>query len=247
MKLICLPYAGAHVNVFSELQKQMNRCYPSLGVISLEYPGHGRRFSEKPAGSIKEITADLFSTLQKSLDKSEELLLLGYSMGSIIAYELAQLLIGAGYTVSKLLLMAATPPHRIEVVDEAEPDDETLLERCQIYGLIKEGQFASAQMRQLFLPALRSDITAVNRYNLDNQYHCHFFQPEVEIAVFQGLLDKSVTAVADWRDISISHIYYYSYPSGHFFYYEFQEKVFADIISFVKSTQSTQFKGGSGS
>lgn len=246
MKMICLPYAGAHVNVFSELQKQMNRSYPSLGILPLEYPGHGRRFSEKPAGSIQEITADLFTSLHKTLDQSEELILLGYSMGSIIAYELASLLIDAGYTVSKLLFLAATPPHRIEVVDEAEPDDDTLLERCQIYGLIKEGQFASAQMRQLFLPALRSDITAVNRYNLGNQYQCQFFSPEVEIAVFQGLLDKSVTAVEDWRDIATSPIYYYSYPSGHFFYYEFQEEVFADIISFVKSTKSTQFKGGSG-
>ncbi|MNI69975.1 Surfactin synthase thioesterase subunit [compost metagenome] len=142
--------------------------------------------------------------------------------------------------------MAATPPHRIEAVDEPEPDDDTLLERCRIYGLIKEGQFASAQMRELFLPALRSDITAVNRYNLVNRYRCRSFRPAVEIAVFQGLEDRSVTATGDWSDLSGREIPYYTYPGGHFFYYEFQEQVFSHIIDFICAAQASPFKGGNG-
>lgn len=246
MKLILLPYAGAHVNVFAELQKQLHAGCPELDVLSLEYPGHGRRFSEKPSGSIRDITADLFSLLKKSLDPQEELILLGYSMGSLIAYELAHALIESGYPVIKLLFMAATPPHRIEAVDEEEPDDDTLLERCRIYGLIKEGQFASQQMRQLFLPALRSDITAVNRYNLDNQYRCRRFDQAVQIAVFQGLEDHSVTAMQDWSDLSEREIPYHTYPGGHFFYYEFQQQVYHHIIGFITSGQTSPFKGGSG-
>jgi surfactin synthase thioesterase subunit len=246
MKLILLPYAGAHVNVFAELQKQLSAGYPGLTVLSMEYPGHGRRFSEQPSSSIAEITADLFALLKKSLDPQEELILLGYSMGSLIAYELAHALIDSGYQVNKLLFMAATPPHRIEADDEEEPDDDTLLERCRIYGLIKEGQFASQQMRQLFLPALRSDITAVNRYNLDNQYRCRQFDHAIQISVFQGLDDRSVTAAEDWRDLTGREIPYHTYPGGHFFYYEFQQQVYSDIISFITADQASPFKGGNG-
>lgn len=246
MKLILLPYAGAHVNVFAELQKQIQAGCPELAVLSMEYPGHGRRFSEQPSGSIREITADLFSRLKKSLDPQEELILLGYSMGSLIAYELAHALLESGYPVTKLLFMAATPPHRIEAVEEDDPDDDALLERCRIYGLIKEGQFASAQMRQLFLPALRSDITAVNRYNLDNQYRCRKFDPAVQISVFQGLDDRSVTALEDWSDLTEREIPYQTYPGGHFFYYEFQQQVSSHILGFITAGQASQFKGGNG-
>ncbi|CAM4195044.1 thioesterase II family protein [Paenibacillus typhae] len=246
MKLILLPYAGAHVNVFAGLQKQLQAGYPELTVLSLEYPGHGRRFSGRPLSSIREITADLLSTLRQSLDPGEELMLLGYSMGSLIAYELAHALLDSGYPVSRLLFMAATPPHRIEAVDEEEPDDDALLERCRIYGLIKEGQFDSRQMRELFLPALRSDITAVNRYNLDNQYRCRRFGADVRIAVFQGLEDRSVTAVQNWGDLSGQEVSLHTYPGGHFFYYEFEQQVYSHIISFITAGQTSRFKGGNG-
>lgn len=239
MKLICLPYAGAHVNVFSDLEKYLNQSAVHIDVISLEYAGHGRRFSENAFESIHDNARNLYESVVSSLDPAEELILLGYSMGSIVAYEMAQLLIQQGFQVTKLMFMAATPPHMIETDEDDYLNDDELLERCQIYGLIKENQFASQQMRQLFLPALRSDIISVNKYNLINLYQCHSFHPAIDIAIFQGTEDMSVASVNHWSDITESAIRYYEYPAGHFFFYEFQEAVNQDIVNFISDVQDS--------
>ncbi|MEC0090290.1 thioesterase II family protein [Paenibacillus macquariensis] len=239
MKLICLPYAGAHVNVFADLEKYLKQSPLDIKVVSLEYAGHGRRFSEKAYDSIHDNARNLYEYLVDSLDPSEELMLLGYSMGSIVAYEVAQLLLKQGFLVTKLMFMAATPPHKIQIEKEDYLNDDELLERCQIYGLIKENQFASQQMRKLFLPTLRSDIISVNKYNMINLYQCHSFDERIDIAIFQGKEDMSVSSVKHWSDITEREIRYYDYPAGHFFFYEYQEAVNQDIVSFISDVQDS--------
>ncbi|WP_442603180.1 thioesterase II family protein [Paenibacillus sp. KN14-4R] len=244
MKLICFPYAGAHVNVFTELQKGLKQRESEMQVIAMEYAGHGKRFSERAHSSIHDNVADLFQSLRDTLDQSEELFLLGYSMGSLVAYEIAQLLIQEGFNVKKLLFMAATPPHRIQVEDEEDLDDEALIQKCQIYGLIKENQFTSAQMRKLFLPALRSDIASVNLYNNVNRYQCHPFDASIDIAIFQGLEDRSVTDVEHWQDLAQQDIHSYNYPAGHFFMNENPQEVIDDIIYFLMNSKASKIRGG---
>lgn len=237
MKLICFPYAGAHVNVFADLQRNLAERHLEVEVLSLEYAGHGKRFSKKAFNSIHHNVSDLFTQLCQTIDKSEELVLLGYSMGSIIAYEMAQLLMEQGFNVKKLVFMAATPPHKIEVLQEDISEDEALLQKCQIYGLIKGNQFESKEMRALFLPALRSDIQSVNDYNLVNDYQYITFDSSVDIAVFQGKEDISVTSLSYWSDLSEKDITLYIYPSGHFFYYDYQQDVLNDLVCFITNNQ----------
>jgi|GEM_PF-2506813 Predicted thioesterase involved in non-ribosomal peptide biosynthesis len=248
MKLLCFPYAGAHVNVFSDMSKMIEAINPTIRVIAYDYAGHGRRFSEKPHNTIQDNAADLYRSLQGTLDKEEPLILLGYSMGSIVAYEIAKRLVHDGYAVSKLIFMAATPPHRLEVGREQYETDDELIEHCLVYGLIKAEQFSSEQMRKLFLPALRSDILAVNHYNRINRFECHSFDPAIDIAVFQGQHDLSVSDVDRWKDVSSSEVSYYSYPAGHFFLYEYQQAVIDDIISFINDAEETEntIRGGCG-
>ncbi|WP_310551692.1 thioesterase II family protein [Paenibacillus glufosinatiresistens] len=237
MKLICCPYAGAHVNVFTGLHKQIRARLPDLGLLAVEYAGHGRRLSEPALESIAEQAADLLARLEPELDPDEELILLGYSMGSLIVYELAQLLKQRGFRIGKLIFMAATPPHRVRVSEEDLEEDEALLEHCRVYGLIKEHQFDSPQMRRLFLPALRSDIAAVGRYNTTNGYRCRRFPAEIEVAVFQGRSDRSVTAPEDWKDVTEGELARYDYPGGHFFLYECQEEVVSDLLLFIQGSK----------
>lgn len=241
MQLICFPYAGAHVNVFVELQNQIKIKYPHMQVMSVEYAGHGRRFSETSHKSIQENAADLYTRITATMNKEEEIIMLGYSMGSIVAYEVAQMLIREGYNVVKLIFMAATPPHRIDIRHEDLSGDEELLLRCKHYGLIKEGQFDSSQMRKLFLPALRNDINSVNTYNVVNNYQSHTFDEKVQIAVFLGQQDLSVTDEDHWTDLSENDVQYHFYPSGHFFLYDHQNQVSLDVIDFITNSNTTIF------
>ncbi|SFC55680.1 Surfactin synthase thioesterase subunit [Bacillus sp. OV322] len=237
MKLLCFPYAGAHVNVFTHLKQAVRKKQKDMDVISLIYAGHGKRFSEDAYDSIQENAKDLFQGLVKVLDKDETIMLLGYSMGSLLVYEVAQMLITAGYTVRKLLFMAATPPHKIKIQDEEYTDDDSLLKRCELYGLIKKDQFSSKEMRDLFLPALRNDILSVNRYNLNNCFHYHVFDESIEISIFQGEADLSVSSLDHWADLTRGIVKKYFYPSGHFFLYDHEEEVMQDVIDVITAVK----------
>ncbi|MBH5320085.1 thioesterase [Paenibacillus sp. GSMTC-2017] len=233
MKVLCFPYAGSHINVFAELQKHLKKIDEEIEVISVEYAGHGRRFSEKPYDLLHDNVSDLYQQLSGQLNTTEEIIFIGYSMGSIIAYELAKLFESEGYNITKLMFMAATPPHRIEVVHENIESDEDLLRYCKVYGLISEDQFQSPQMRRLFLPALRSDIKSIQTYNLFNHFHCHSFDPSIQVAIFQGSEDRSVSEIDHWDELSSGEISKYNYAAAHFFLFECQQEVITDITTFI--------------
>ncbi|EAD7632590.1 thioesterase [Listeria monocytogenes] len=231
MKIICFPYAGSHTRVFTPLRNYLKENRISADVIEVDYAGHGRRFSETLIHSIQNNAVDIFKRLLPELNKVEPVVLVGYSMGSLIAYEIAKLMLEQGIEVSRLLFMAATPPHKIEVSTESYEDEDNFLKKCQTYGLIKEDQFKSKELRKLFLPALFNDITSVEHYNLMNNYQRVTFDKKVAVSVFQGEMDETVSSIEKWQELSDGQIAFYTYPAGHFFYYDCQEKLFADIYT----------------
>ncbi|MHC5269011.1 thioesterase II family protein [Enterococcus sp. LJL98] len=247
MKIICFPYAGSHTRIFTPLRNYLKEKRVSAEIIEVDYAGHGRRFSETLIHSIQENAVDVFKHLLPELNKEEPVILVGYSMGSLIAYEIAKLMLEQGIEVSRLLFMAATPPHKIEVSTETYEDEDDFLKKCQTYGLIKEDQFKSKELRKLFLPALFNDITSVDHYNLTNNYQRISFDRKVAVSVFQGEMDETVSSINKWQELSDGQIALYTYPAGHFFYYDCQEKLFADIYTALtdqsKSLNTTTDRG----
>jgi surfactin synthase thioesterase subunit len=248
MKIICFPYAGSHTRVFTPLLNYLKENGISADVIEVDYAGHGKRFSETLIDSIQNNAVDIFKCLLPELSKEEPVVLVGYSMGSLIAYETAKLMLEQGIEVSKLLFMAATPPHKIKVSTETYEDEDDFLKKCQIYGLIKEDQFKSKELRKLFLPALFNDITSVDQYNLTNKYQRVSFDKKIAVSVFQGEMDETVSSIEKWQELSDGQITLYTYTAGHFFYYDCQEKLFSDIYTALteqtKSFNTTTDGGG---
>lgn len=231
MKIICFPYAGSHIRVFSPLHDYLKKKGITADFSEIDYAGHGKRYSEKLIGSIQDNAADVFNSLLFELSNEEPVILIGYSMGALIAYETAKLMLEHGMYVSKLFFMAAIPPHRIAVSNEKYEGEEAFLKKCQTYGLIKEDQFKSKELRKIFLPALLNDILSVDNYNLSNKFQWTKFDQKIDIAVFHGELDETVSYTEDWKDLSAGEIEYYTYSAGHFFYYDCQKELFSDIYT----------------
>lgn len=85
IQLFCIPYAGGNAEVFDELADGFCE---NIEVIKIEYSGHGKRRKEPFYGDFQEMTEDTAKQINELIDSKAKIAIFGYSMGSIVAYEL---------------------------------------------------------------------------------------------------------------------------------------------------------------
>lgn len=157
-RLFCLPHAGGSAAVVSGW---LARAVPELGVVSLEYPGHGRRMAEPFAGSVADLAADLLHTVREARG---EVGFFGHSLGAVVAFELALALQATGGSnVVGLVVSGCSAPDAWTSPEGLELSDEALLSFVSAGGGGAE-LFEAEELRELFLPMLRADMEIAARY-----------------------------------------------------------------------------------
>ena len=106
LRLLCFPYAGGTATIY--------RAWPALlpshiELIAVELPGHGARMAEPLYSDIAPLIDDLARQMPALLDRP--IAFFGFSMGSLIAYELAQRLYQErGFELDHLCVAAHRAP-----------------------------------------------------------------------------------------------------------------------------------------
>ena len=231
--LLCLPFAGAHVDPCFPLRKLCERRVPGLTTLSHTYPGHGRRLGDRLIPTIGGMADDCVDRLG-DLGGDGPLLLLGYSMGAYVAYEVAMRLAAMGRRVPLVMFMAATPPHRLAGADLNVTTDEDLLDHCLQYGLVQQNSFQTSELKALFLPALRNDILAVDRYAAaSGGLPARPLPNDTMVGVFQALEDRTVSDPKDWDEIAATPPTHFRYVGGHFFINECADELQRDVLELL--------------
>ena len=86
IQLFCIPYAGGNASFFNNLKKYLE---DSVEVYNLEYSGHGIRRREAFYHDFEELLIEVKEQIETHRKKDVPYAILGYSMGSLAAYELA--------------------------------------------------------------------------------------------------------------------------------------------------------------
>ncbi|NHA67702.1 thioesterase II family protein [Phycicoccus flavus] len=231
--LVCLPFAGAHMDPFHALRRECESAVPGLASMTVTYPGHGGRVHGALAPTILEMAHDALGEIDEHRARRgsghRETVLLGYSMGGYVAYELAHLLADRGEPPVRLLAMAATPPAHLDGTDLDLGTDDELLEHCAQYGLVSPGSFPEGTMRRLFLPALRNDILAVDRYPTARGRRP--LPAATELVVFTGAHDATVAHQDRWADLTAAPPRTHVYDGGHFFVTECRDALVRDVVA----------------
>ena len=85
LQLFILPYAGGSIAAFKRLTDLIDE---RIEVITVEYAGRGTRAKEPLAESVQSLLDDAIAYCQERRKQGLPYAVMGYSMGSVLAYEM---------------------------------------------------------------------------------------------------------------------------------------------------------------
>jgi surfactin synthase thioesterase subunit len=110
VELFAFPHAGAASTVFNPLRKALRD--DGVALTATVLPGHGKRLRERPHRRMDTLVAEFAEMARRDgyAAFQGDYALLGHCSGSLIAYELAQLLVRAPCRNPRLLVVCSCMP-----------------------------------------------------------------------------------------------------------------------------------------
>jgi surfactin synthase thioesterase subunit len=217
MKLICLPYAGASYYSY----RMLENCFPTdIRTITLDLPGHGKRFREPLLTNISEMSEDLYHQIKPELN--EPYALYCHSMGGLLAYHVCLSIYHDNLLKPRHLFVsghnAPSVPINEQVKNVSSLSNIAFIEGLVKLGGVPEEVLKEKDLLELFMPILRADFKAVETY----QYKKADFLIDVPITVMIGTDDilTSVEGSLSWRDFTSAKINMIEFTGAHFFIFD---------------------------
>jgi surfactin synthase thioesterase subunit len=209
---VCLPHAGGGPSFFRPWAA-IAPADTELHVAQL--PGREGRFRDPLPTDLVQVAQSLAVALAALPPLPT--VLFGHSLGALVAFELAHAMIAAGLAAPRMLAPSGrTPPHdRRGPHHLLELGDEDLIDGLSSeYGGISPVLLASPALRELYAPALRSDLRLVAQYRPAPR-------PALECAlhVFGGGADAHAppAALEAWRAYARGPFAVHTFDGGHFY------------------------------
>jgi surfactin synthase thioesterase subunit len=227
-RLFCLPHSGSGASQFSSWK---NFLPPVLDICPIQLPGRENRFREAPFTQIRPIAENLANALEPYLDRPY--ILYGFSLGALIAFELARQLRRQKTDPPVSLYALARPaPHLPQTRHPLHqlPDDIFVTELARRYNGMSPLILQDRELMQLLLPALRADFMALETYVYQDE------EPlDCPIRAFGGNLDSTATEgeLRDWRLHTRRSFELQMLPGDHFFVRSNQQALFSAISAHI--------------
>ncbi len=232
MKLFCFSFAGGTADFYNGLKKNLNG---HLEVIAPDYPGHGRRYDETLLSSVPDMARDMLETITKQIEKNEPYALMGYSMGSIVVYELLRML-EEKKSIDKPLMvfLAAHEPKGRRTFMELSglEGDERIRSAVRLFGGVPEKLLCNKTFWRVYLPVYRADFAAIWEYD----FAAMKYKADVPATVFYSPEDTPDEDIRQWDEFFTEASVYHSFSGNHFFLRD-HEKEIAELIKEALSNE----------
>ncbi len=213
MRLFCLPHAGSGAAAFYRWKRQLAE--HSIAVCPVLLPGREARLAEASFTSADALIADLLAHSDPL--RETPYAIFGHSMGALLAYRWAAALIAAGYPAPHSLIVSGRDaPQTVYAHAHLHrlADEPFIAELATRYGGVPPGFLDDPDLRELFLPILRADLTLVETFKptLAPPLPC----PLLALA---GTDDQTVTpaGLAAWAPLTASTFRQHRLPGDHFY------------------------------
>jgi medium-chain acyl-[acyl-carrier-protein] hydrolase len=223
-RLFCFPHSGSGASQFAQWR---NLLPPVLDICPIQLPGRENRLREAPLTRIQQIAEILAGELNPYLDRPY--LLYGYSVGALIAFELARELRRQNVDPAISLFALARPAPHLEQTRyplHQLPDAMFVTELTRRFNGMSPAILQDRELMELLLPTLRADVTALETY----VYHQEA-PLDCSIRAFGGSLDSTTTEdeLRAWRLHTGSSFKLEILPGDHFFIRSNQHSIFQAI------------------
>jgi surfactin synthase thioesterase subunit len=225
-RLFCLPHSGSGAFQFASWK---NFLPEAIDICPIQLPGRENRLREPPFARIQTIIENLASELNPYLDRPY--ILYGYSLGALIAFELARELrrrkIRPPLSLYALARRAPHLPQHDPPVHHL-PDELFLAEMARRYGGMPAIIRQDVELMKILIPALRADITALENYvdEKEDPLDCPIY-------AFGGSFDPTAKEqdLAGWRLHTTRAFELKIFDGNHFFIRNNQRSVFSSILA----------------
>ena len=216
MKLIAIPYAFGNASAFSDLFNVLDN---DIKKTTIEYPGHGSRFSEELLCDMDEIVNDAAVQVISQIDSNEDYCLLGYSMGGIVAYELYYKLLSKHCKLPThlFILGSSEPGHDTERKDYENYNTEQIKEELLEHDATPKELYESEEFLELYSPIVKSDNIALRDYKPTKRN----LPIKCGVTVMRGSEEKNTeNCRSGWEEFIGHPCKYHLIEGGHFFLFD---------------------------
>jgi medium-chain acyl-[acyl-carrier-protein] hydrolase len=212
VKLFCFPYAGAGASIFRLWTERLG---DRVELWPIQLPGRENRISEAYPTSISDVADAVVA--DRALRFDGRFVFFGHSLGTLLAYEVAQRLRCSGRPQPARLIMSA---HRGPQIPLPHPPTWNLPEP-EFHGRLKELNgtpveiFRNDDLLHLIVPRMRADL------RLDETYVHPFSRGRLAcpITVFGGTYDAETPPdhLDAWEHVTTGMFERRMFDGDHFF------------------------------
>lgn len=229
LSLLILPHAGGNAHYYAQWE---NRLPEDVGLLIAQYPGRGSRFTDDLPESVDDLVAPIVSLLA---DDGRDLVVLGHSMGTLVAYEVALGLTRVGRPPRALIGSACRAPflpNPSPVLPETLSDEE-LVAAIKARGGTEHEILDEPEMWEIILPSIRAD------FGIDDVYRRPGAARTLRgpLTIVGGVSDPIVPVgdLVEWREVTEGETLIETLSGGHFYFDENEENMarFMEIVGSV--------------
>lgn len=207
------PYSGSGVASFAAWKREFG---DHVGLFAAKLPGREERLDEPGRTELVPLARDLADVIASSPLKENPLVFAGFSMGALLAFEVARDLRRINVNVALLFAGAARAPQGKWArgkLHKLRSDDDFIRELNTLYQAIPQAVIDDPQAREVLIPIIRADITLFEtyKYRSEDPLPC-------ELITLAGTDDPVVRSkhIAPWRQLARRYRHR-SFPGGHYF------------------------------
>jgi surfactin synthase thioesterase subunit len=213
LRLIAFHHAGGNASFYQPWLKEFQ---PLAWVefVAVQLPGRGRRLSEPPIDALPALLEALDKDLAGLLDQPH--VLFGFSMGAILAFELALRRQRLGLRMPATLVLAGrgAPLPTPAAVTRAAFSRDMIIRELKRLGGTDPALLQDSPFLDIFMRTFQADFA------IADAHHCAAPEPlHCPMHVWSGADDPevSIERIFRWNGFAGGHFASHLFPGGHFF------------------------------